>query len=90
MSDGTNLEADLTREQLVAMLWRYAGSPMVEKDLPDYPDRDSVSDWTVRAMVWAVDKGIITGNGAGELNPQGSASRAGVVAILVRFMEGGI
>ena len=35
VSDGTNLEADLTREQLVTMLWRYAGSPMVEKDLPD-------------------------------------------------------
>ena len=87
VSDGTNLEADLTREQLVTMLWRYAGSPMVEKDLPDYPDRDEVSDWAVRAMVWAVDNGIITGNGAGELNPQGSASRAEVATILMRFIE---
>ena len=87
ISDGTNLEADLTREQLVTMLWRYAGSPMVEKDLPDYPDRDKVSDWAVRAMVWAVDEGIITGNGAGELNPQGSASRAEVATILMRFVE---
>ena len=87
VSDGTNLEADLTREQLVTMLWRYAGSPMVEKDLPDYPDRDEVSDWAVRAMVWAVDKGIITGNGAGELDPQGSASRAEVATILMRFIQ---
>lgn len=87
VSDGTNLEADLTREQLVTMLWRYAGSPMVEKDLPDYPDRDEVSDWAVRAMVWAVDNGIITGNGAGELNPQGSASRAEVATILMRFIQ---
>ena len=38
-------------------------------------------------MVWAVDNGIITGNGAGELNPQGSASRAEVATILMRFIQ---
>ena len=87
VSDGTNLEANLTREQLVTMLWRYAGSPVVEGDLADYPDSASVSDWAVNAMIWAVDSGVITGNGAGALNPQGTATRAEVATILMRFIE---
>lgn len=87
VSDGTNLEADLTREQLVTMLWRYIDSPVVEHDLADYPDSAAVSGWAVDAMIWAVDAGIITGNGAGELNPQGTATRAEVATILMRFVE---
>ena len=87
VSDGTNLEANLTREQLVTMLWRYAGSPVVESDLADYPDSASVSDWAVNAMIWAVENGVITGNGAGALNPQGTATRAEVATILMRFIE---
>ena len=87
VSDGTNLEANLTREQLVTMLWRYAGSPVVESDLSGYPDSASVSDWAVNAMIWAVESGVITGNGAGALNPQGTATRAEVATILMRFIE---
>lgn len=87
VSDGTNLEANLTREQLVTMLWRYAGSPVVEGGLADYPDSASVSDWAVNAMIWAVENGVITGNGAGALNPQGTATRAEVATILMRFIE---
>ena len=85
VSDGTNLEANLTREQLVTMLWRYAGSPEVESDLSSYPDSASISDWAVNAMIWAVDNGIIIGNGVGALAPQGTATRAEVATILMRF-----
>ena len=85
ISDGTNLEADLTREQLVTMLWRYTGSPVVESDLSAYPDGASVSDWAVNAMIWATKTGVITGNGAGALAPQGTATRAEVATILARF-----
>ena len=77
----------MSREQLVTMLWRYAGSPVVEGDLADYPDSASVSDWAVNAMIWAVENGVITGNGAGALNPQGTATRAEVATILMRFIE---
>lgn len=87
VSDGTNLEANLTREQLVTMLWRYAGSPVVEGDLADYPDSASVSNWAVNAMIWAVENGVITGTGAGALNPQGTATRAEVATILMRFIK---
>ena len=88
ISDGTNLEADLTREQLVTMLWRYTGSPVVESDLSAYPDGGAVSDWAVNAMIWATQTGVITGNGAGALAPQGTATRAEVATILARFCAG--
>ena len=88
ISDGTNLEADLTREQLVTMLWRYTGSPVVESGLSAYPDGASVSDWAVNAMIWATQTGVITGNGAGALAPQGAATRAEVATILARFCAG--
>ena len=86
VSDGTNLDDSVTREQLVTMLWRYVGSPVVESDLSAYPDSTSVSDWAINAMIWAVDAGIIAGNGAGELNPQGTATRAEVATMLARFV----
>ena len=87
ISDGTNLDQNLTREQLITMLWRYAGSPVIEVGLGAYPDRDSVSGWAIKAMAWAVNAGIITGADGGTLAPQGVASRAQVAAILMRFVE---
>ncbi|WP_191434104.1 S-layer homology domain-containing protein [Flavonifractor sp. An112] len=87
VSDGTNLEAAVSREQLVTMLWRLVGSPVIECDLTAYPDSSSVSDWAAQAMAWAVDTGIIIGTGAGTLNPQGNATRAEVAAVLARFAE---
>ena len=87
VSDGTNLEAAVSREQLVTMLWRLVGSPVIECDLTAYPDSGSVSDWAAQAMAWAVDTGIIIGTGAGTLNPQGNATRTEVAAVLARFAE---
>ena len=87
VSDGTNLDDSVTREQLVTMLWRYAGSPAAESNLSGYPDSASVSDWAINAMIWAVDAGIIAGNGAGELNPQGTATRAEMAMILMRVLS---
>ena len=87
VSDGTNLEAAVSREQLVTMLWRLVGSPVIECDLTAYPDSGSVSGWAAQAMAWAVDTGIIIGTGAGTLNPQGNATRAEVAAMLARFAE---
>ena len=87
ISDGTSLDQNLTREQLITMLWRYVGSPVIEVGLGDYRDGDSVSSWAVKAMAWAVNAGIITGADGGTLAPQGVASRAQVAAILMRFVE---
>ena len=88
ISDGSAREADMTRESLVVMLYRYAKAEAADgASLSAFPDAGKVSDWAVEAMSWAVHSGILTGNGAGELNPTGTASRAEVAAILMRFVE---
>ena len=85
ISDGTNLNAMVSREQLVTMLYRYAGSPEVEGQLAGYPDAESVSDYAEKAMIWAVENGIITG-ADGKIAPQGDAARVQVATILMRFI----
>ena len=90
ISDGTNMEQGLTREQLALMLYRYANTPAVSGNLNGFADGDSVSSWATQAMTWAIQEGLISGVGNNTLNPQGQASRAQVATILMRFIEGGI
>jgi hypothetical protein len=86
ISDGTNGEASVTREQLVTMLWRYAGSPAVTGSLAGFADADSVSAYAKDAMTWAVASGIVSGSN-GNLDPQGNASRAQVAAMINRYVS---
>ena len=86
ISDGTNMNQNLTREQLAVMLWRYAGSPTVVP-LSGYSDLDNISDWAEMAMAWAVRNGMIAGMDGNMLNPGGQATRAQVATILMRFVE---
>ena len=86
ISDGTKPNANITREQLVAMLYRYAGSPKASGSLSDFSDSASVSSYAVNAMQWAVANGIVNGAN-GKLNPKNNATRAEVAAILMRFCE---
>lgn len=86
ISDGTSPEAAISREQLVVMLWRYADKPAAVGSLAAYSDAASVSSWAERAMTWAVQNKIITGD-ANRLNPQNTASRAEMAAMLMRFCE---
>ena len=88
VSDGTNMDASLTREQLATMLWRYAGSPSVSDNLSGYTDADTVSSYAQQAMAWCVEHGIIGGTTTTTLSPQGPATRAQVATILMRFIEG--
>ncbi len=85
VSDGTDPMGNLTREQLVTMLYRYAGSPVVDGML-SYPDDDMVSEWAYEAFIWAVDAGVITGMDDGTLAPQGEATRAQVATMLMRYL----
>ena len=90
ISDGTNMEQGLTREQLALMLYRYVGEPAVSGDLSGYADGASVNSWATQAVTWAVQEGLISGVGNNTLNPQGQASRAQVATILTRFIENGL
>lgn len=86
ISDGTNVDAPHTREQLVTMLWRYAGSPAVNYDLSGYSDSHTVSDWAQTSMAWAVEQGLIQGSGNNLLSPDALATREQVATILTRFV----
>lgn len=82
----------ITREQLCLMLQRFAALLGREAagpadGLKSFSDAASVSPWAQSAMVWAVDSGIITGDGANALNPQGTASRAETAVMLWRFIK---
>ena len=90
ISDGTNMEGKITREQLAAMLSRYAA--LKNRDvsaiasISAYADASSVSNWAVNAMRWAVGEGLIQGSN-NSLRPQSNATRAEVATILMRFCE---
>ena len=91
ISDGTNMTAPITREQLAAMLFRCAAANgmdavTLEENLSGFADADKVSSWAISAMNWAVGQGLIQGAN-GRLTPQASATRAQVAAILMRFAE---
>ena len=79
----------LTREQLVTILWRYSGSPVMGDSsmLNTFSDAAMTSDYAQQAMTWAYAQGVISGNADGTLNPQGTATRAEVATILMRFYE---
>ena len=85
VSDGTNPESAITREQLATMLYRYYGSPAVSDSLSGYVDSASVSDWAKDAMVWAVQEGLIQGTGANKLSPTAATTRAQLAQILMRL-----
>lgn len=86
VSDGTDMDASVTREQLAAMLWRYAGEPAVSGAVTGFTDAGKISDWAADAMAWAVENGLLNGVDDGRLAPQSTATRAQVAAILTRFV----
>ena len=83
---------NITREQIVVMLYRYAkftGMDVSEGEdtiIKEYEDFGNISDYALTEMQWAVNNGIINGVSKSELNPKGEATRAEVATMLVRFM----
>ena len=84
-------EDSVTREQFVAMLYRFAksenGNLENNGSLQQFTDEDTVSDWAKEAMTWAVDAGIINGLSDKTLNPSGITTRAQAAVMLQRFVE---
>lgn len=86
---------EITREQLSVILYNYTkqfapGSLTATGSLAGFPDAGSVSSWARTEMAWAVGNGLISGTGSGGvayLSPKGSATRAQVAAILMRFEQ---
>ena len=83
-------DGKITREQIAAILYRYAGSPAASSSaLNGFADQSAVSSYAVTAMQWAVGNGIITGvstNGRTTLSAKNNATRAQVSVMLHRFL----
>lgn len=78
--------ANVTREQIAAILYRYMGSPAATGSLSGYTDRSKISSWATTAMQWAIGKGYITGTSSTTLDPRGQATRAQAAVMLHRFL----
>ncbi len=90
VSDGTNMDGKITREQLCAMLYRYAqlrGYDTTQGGMAvrEFADYGSISAYALDAMTWAVNAGLVQGR-SGRLAPQGYATRAEIAVILDRFL----
>jgi hypothetical protein len=83
-------DANVTREQIAAILYRYSGSPKVEGKLDAFKDAADVSAYAFDAMVWATNEGIINGipDGADvKLSPKDYATRAQIATMFARFLS---
>ncbi len=78
-------EDNVTREQLATILYRYAGTPKVDGKDISFADKEKVSDWAEDAIVWAVEKGILSGRTDGTLDPKGYATRAEIASMFMRM-----
>lgn len=77
----------VTREQLVAMLYRYAEKPEASNKLTDFADANKISDYAVDAVKWAVEQDILRGDGSPrKLRPTDHATRSEVAAMLHRYI----
>ena len=81
----------ITREQLAAIFYRYADYKgydlTVKGDLDKFKDADKITDYAKTAMQWAVGSGLVKGKSGNLLDPQGTATRAEIAAMLHRFLE---
>lgn len=85
ISDGSAPNRNITREQLAAMLYRYAGEPDGAADLSAYADAGSVSAYAETAVQWCVKNGILTGKTSSTLAPKATATRAECAVMLQRL-----
>jgi hypothetical protein len=86
ISDGTRLDESVTREQIVAILWRSEGSP--ESGISGYySDMGSISPWAREAVLWAVKEKIVFGYPDGTFKPQSTATRAEAAAMVMRWLD---
>jgi hypothetical protein len=86
ITDGTNPDGAITRQDFAVMLYRYAGSPAVSGNLTAYPDNQAVSAWAKDALAWATGNKIISGSG-GKLLPQDNTTRAQAAQIVYNYLN---
>ena len=94
ISDGTNPDGNITREQFATMLRNFAkhtgAATNVDVSVLDkFVDRGSIASYAVDSMAWAVTHGIVSGTGGNTISPTGLATRSQAAAMLMRFDQMG-
>lgn len=85
-ADGTfGIETPVTREQMAAILWRWAGSPSAENG-QDFEDEDNIASYAKTAVDWTRANGVISGKEGNRFDPKGTLTRAQAAVILHRYL----
>ncbi len=87
ISDGQNPDGQVTREQFVVMLHRYAGTPAATNRELHFSDSEKIKAYAREAILWATENGILNGYEDGSFAPTGSTTRAQAAAMLARYVE---
>lgn len=83
-----DLDAPCTREQMVTILYNVAGRPATNTSaLAQFNDRGQVAAYAVNGFSWAVSNKVVSGTSNTTLSPRGTATRAQVAVILIRYLE---
>ena len=88
-----NPNADITREQMAAILYRYANYKKIDTQVGDstnilsYDDYNDISEYAIPSMQWAAGSGLMVGKTDITLNPKDNATRAEAAAVFMRFVE---
>lgn len=90
ISDGTNPNNNITREQFAAMLYRYAENAGEDitadtAELNKFIDTINISTYALEPLAWAVENGIVSGTSSDTISPSGNATRAQVATMLMRY-----
>lgn len=80
-------EDHITREQLVTLLYRYAGNPQHSETDIIFDDADEINEYAKTAVIWSIENGIINGKNDNKFDPKGIATRAECAAIIQRFIK---
>lgn len=86
LTDGTRPQAEVTREELVTLLWRWAGQPAPQGELTGFADLWQVSPYAREPLAWAAENGILRGRPDATIDPAAGATRAETAVILQRFI----
>lgn len=85
VSDGTAIERQITREEMITMLWRALGSPKAADALGSYKDSDEISSYCADALNWAVSVGLVKGVGNDLLDPAALTNRAQAAQLIYNY-----
>ena len=77
----------VSREQMVTILYRYAGSPEVVESVLTFADADDVSQWAYLAVAWAAENGIVQGVGNKRFDAAGGTTRAAAAQVMMNYFK---